>query len=236
MTLLEVNKISTYYDAALSLDKVSLEINEGELIALIGSNGSGKSTLLKAIAGLVTPTKGVIKLFGKEIQNKKTHDIARLGVAYIPEDRSLFASMTINENLELGAYIHPKRKKELLERALDVFPELGDQMNRQAGTLSGGQRQMLSMAMGIMSDPKLYLIDEPSLGLSPVVFKMLFRAIDALNKEIGVTILLVEQDVNLALQVASRAYVLESHKIVMEGKSCDLLNNMVVRKTYLGLV
>jgi len=235
MILLEVNEISTYYDAALALDKVSLELNEGELIALIGSNGSGKSTLLKAIAGLVTPAKGFTKLFGHEIQNKKPHDIARLGVAYIPEDRSLFVSMTIKENLELGAYIHPKKKNKLMEDALDLFPELGDKLNRLAGTLSGGQRQMLSMAMGIMSDPKLYLIDEPSLGLSPVIFKKLFRAIDTLNKERGVTILLVEQDVNLALQIAGRAYVLESHKIVMQGNASELLNNTQVRKAYLGL-
>ena len=235
MILLEVNEISTYYDAALALDKVSLELNEGELIALIGSNGSGKSTLLKAIAGLVTPAKGFIKLFGHEIQNKKPHDIARLGVAYIPEDRSLFVSMTIKENLELGAYIHPKKKNKLMEDALDLFPELGDKLNRLSGTLSGGQRQMLSMAMGIMSDPKLYLIDEPSLGLSPVIFKKLFRAIDALNKERRVTILLVEQDVNLALQIAGRAYVLESHKIVMQGNASELLNNTQVRKAYLGL-
>jgi len=235
LKILEVEQISAYYGLALALDNASLYLDEGEFVAIIGSNGAGKSTILKTIAGLISPASGVIKWRGEEIQTKCLYDIASLGITYIPEDRSIFGSLTVKENLELGAYLHQDRKRELLNRALDIFPPLSVLLDRQASSLSGGERQMLSMAMGLMTDPSLYLVDEPSLGLSPIVVETLFQVIVELNER-GATILLVEQNAHLALRAAARAYVMESHKIIMTGRGSELLGNEHIRDTYLGVV
>jgi branched-chain amino acid transport system ATP-binding protein len=234
MRAIEVNNITTHYGMGLVLNDVSLYIDDGELVALIGPNGAGKTTLLKTIAGLVVPNSGNIKFRDKEIQGKHPHDIAKLGIAYIPEDRSIFNTMTVKENLELGAYLKRKERKQLLSQVLDRLPELRELLDRRASSLSGGERQMLNMGMGFMSEPSVCLLDEPSLGLSPMITDTLFQTITEINKG-GVTILLVEQDANLALHVASRAYVIETGKVAMEGKSSELFVDQRVRKSYLGL-
>jgi len=236
MSLLELEHVTAHYGSFLAADDISLHLDEGELVAIIGSNGVGKSTILKTIAGLLRPTKGVVRFQGREIQHLDAHKVARLGITLIPDDRCLFDSMTVAENLELGSYLSRKKKNQLLERALGLFPALAPLQSRRAGSLSGGERQQLSMAMGMMSEPLVYLIDEPSLGLSPLVTEALFEAISRMNEVEATSILLVEQDAYQALRASSRTYVVESHRIVIHDDSSKLLKSDAIRKSYLGVL
>lgn len=213
-----------------------MEVLEGEFVALVGPNGAGKTTTLKAISGLITPFEGSIRFYGKEISGLSTHEIARLGMSFVPEEMNLFTGMSVVENLLLGAFTVQDKKKvtESLSNVLELFPRLSERRNQLAGTLSGGERKMLAIARGLMSNPKILLVDEPSLGLAPKLVLTVFEALKALSQE-GVTILLVEQNVNTTLQITHRSYVLEQGSITLEGNSRDLLENEHIQKAYLGL-
>jgi len=215
---------------------VSLQVSEGEFIALLGPNGAGKTTLLRSIAGIIEPWAGEITFMDQPIGGLPTPQITRSGISFITEDLNLFARMSVRENLVLGAYIGKDRKKtrESLDYVLNLFPVLGQRQNQLAGTLSGGERKMLAIGRGLMSEPRLLLVDEPSLGLAPMLVLSVFQALQEL-KQRGVTILLVEQNVNTSLHIAERAYVLEQGRIVLEGESADLLQNQHVKEAYLGI-
>jgi branched-chain amino acid transport system ATP-binding protein len=213
-----------------------MEVEEGEFVALVGPNGAGKTTSLKSIAGLLRPMSGTIKFLGKEIGGLPAHEVARMGMSFIPEDMNLFTGMSVRENLLLGAFVVNDRKKsaESLEAILEMFPRLAERRNQMAGTLSGGERKMLAIARGLMASPKILLVDEPSLGLAPKLVVTVFEALQRLHKE-GATIFLVEQNVNTTLHITNRAYVLEQGRVTLEGSSRDLLANDHVQKAYLGL-
>ena len=233
--MLEVNNVNSGYGHLQVLWEVSLRVSEGEFVALLGPNGAGKSTLLRTIAGVIPPWAGEVKFMGEQIGNLPAHKITRMGLSFITEDLNLFEAMTVWENLLLGAYIRrDKRIKESLDYVLDLFPVLAERRNQLAGTLSGGERKMLALGRGLMSEPRLLLVDEPSLGLAPKLVLSVFEALQEL-KQRGVTILLVEQNVSASLQIADRGYVLEQGRIVLEGKSADLLGNNHVKEAYLGI-
>jgi len=233
--LLELENVDVYYGAIHALHGVSLQVAEGEVVTLIGSNGAGKSTTLRAISGLLRPAKGEIRFDGRVISGLGPHEIVRLGICQAPEGRRVFANMSVRENLELGAYARRDAQgiREDLDTVLGLFPRLLERNAQPAGTLSGGEQQMLAMGRALMSRPRLLLLDEPSLGLAPVLVKEIFRTIGDISNR-GTTILLVEQNAHQALALASRGYVLESGQVVLEDSAPALLSNELVRKAYLG--
>jgi branched-chain amino acid transport system ATP-binding protein len=234
--LLEIKSIKVTYGKAEALKGISLGVNEGEVVALIGANGAGKSTTLRTISGLVSPSSGEIWFAGQRIDRTQAHRRTRLGIAHVPEGRRVFSALSVQKNLEIGAYVCRDKKVVTAEIAnvYRIFPTLRARSNQLAGTLSGGEQQMLATGRGLMSKPTLLLMDEPSLGLSPLIVKEVGRTIKAISQT-GTSILLVEQNALLALRLASRAYVLETGEIVLEGGSEELLENEGVRKAYLGV-
>jgi branched-chain amino acid transport system ATP-binding protein len=233
--LLEVKGVDVYYDDVQILREVSFQVDEGSIVALVGANGAGKTTLLKTISGLLHPRKGEIIFSGKSLLNRKPQDIVDRGITYVPEGRRLFADLTIFENLRLGAYIPRARPnfEESLERVYGLFPVLKERKNQKAGTLSGGEQQMLAIGRAIMAQPKLIMLDEPSLGLSPILVKTIFEFITTLNEQ-KATILLIEQNIHQTLKIAHQAFVLKIGKIVMSGRGEELLANEEIRKAYIG--
>jgi branched-chain amino acid transport system ATP-binding protein len=234
--VLEVRGIDVFYGDVQVLWDVSFEVKKGEIVALIGANGSGKTTTLATISSLLKPRKGSVTYEGEPIHTRPPHDLVHLGIAHVPEARRLFPEMTVRENLLLGA-LTPEAKKsrpEMLEKVFSIFPRLKEREKQHAGTLSGGEQQMAAIARGLMSKPRLLMLDEPSLGLSPILVADIFRVIREVHEE-GVTVLLVEQNVFRTLEVADRAYVLGNGRVVLDGKGAELLANDHIRKTYLGL-
>ncbi len=233
--MLEINNLSVNYGGIQALLDVSLTVNEGEIVTLIGANGAGKTTTLRSISGLVAPRSGQIIYNGKNITSLSPDQIVKVGIAHSPEGRRVLAKQTVLDNLELGAFIRGDRWgiKADIEKQFQIFPRLGERRDQLAGTLSGGEQQMLAIARAVMSRPKLLLLDEPSLGLAPQIVKEIFKIIDSLNQS-GVTILLVEQNATLALQHADRGYVMESGAIAIAGQASDLLVDERVRQAYLG--
>ncbi len=234
--MLELKNVNTFYGKAQALWDISLNIDEAEIVALVGANGAGKSTLLKTISGMVHPASGSVEFLGQRIDDLLPHSIMELGLSHVPEGRRLFTEMTVHENLELGAYPPSawKLRKETAEQIYQTFPILKERAGQLARTLSGGEQQMLAMGRGLMSRPKLCMFDEPSYGLAPRVLVEVFQIIKSLREQ-GITILLVEQNVPRTLEIADRAYVLENGRIVMEGECCNLLKDDYIRKAYLGL-
>jgi len=233
--LLEVKNLDVWYGDVQVLREVSFQVEEGAIVALVGANGAGKTTLLKTISGLIQPRKGEIFFTGKPLHNLKPQDIVDRGIIHVPEGRRLFASLTVLENLKLGAYIRRARTNfdESLKRVYDLFPVLEERKNQKAGTLSGGEQQMLAIGRAIMAQPKLIMLDEPSLGLSPFLVKTIFELIRTLNEQ-KATILLIEQNINQTLKIAHQAFVLKIGKIVMSGRGDELLANEEIRKAYIG--
>jgi branched-chain amino acid transport system ATP-binding protein len=231
--LLELDRVDTYYGLIHILQDLNLRVDAGELVCLLGGNASGKSTTLKTILGIVQPRRGVVRFDGKEVTERSTsHRIAK-GMAIVPENRRLFAPMTVLENLEMGAYLHGGGRKEDFERVYSLFPLIYERRAQLAGTLSGGEQQMVAMGRALMARPKLLLMDEPSMGLAPVLVERSFEIIKEVH-ESGVAILVVEQNANVSLSIADRGYVLSTGRIVLEGKATDLLQNEELRKAYLG--
>lgn len=235
--MLEVNNIVVYYDKALALKGVSIKVNKGEIVALIGANGAGKTTTLRAITGMVKVASGNIIFEGKHIENMPPYKIAMMGITHVPEGRGLFPQMTVMENLEMGAYLRkdPDGIKKDLEYVFSLFPVLKERRNQLAGTLSGGEQQMLAIAKGLMSNPRLLLLDEPSVGLAPKLVEQIFDAIREINKQRGLTILIAEQNAYMALITSDRAYVIENGTTTLSGNSNELLDNPHVKQAYLGL-
>jgi len=234
MALLELDDIHTYYGNIEALKGVSLEVEEGEVVTLIGSNGAGKSTTLRSISGLTPPREGSVQFDGREIGETPAQDIVRLGISQSPEGRHCFARMTVRENLELGAYLRrDERVSGDLDRVYDLFPRLKERERQKAGTMSGGEQQMLAIGRALMADPKLLLLDEPSMGLAPILVERIYETIQEINNQ-GTTILLVEQNANYALDVSAHGYVLETGKIVLSDKSAALRENPAVQNAYLG--
>lgn len=233
--MLEINNLSVNYGGIQALQDVSLSVSEGEVVTLIGANGAGKTTTLRTISRLVSPRSGQIIYNGKNITNLRPDQIVQVGIAHSPEGRRVLARQTVLDNLELGAFLRNDRWgiKADIEKQFQIFPRLGERRDQLAGTLSGGEQQMLAIARAVMSRPKLLLLDEPSLGLAPQIVREIFKTIVELNKS-GVTILLVEQNATLALQNANRGYVMESGEITIEGLASDLLIDERVRQAYLG--
>jgi branched-chain amino acid transport system ATP-binding protein len=234
--VLSLKRVDTRYGGLHVLKGVSLEVSAGEIVTLVGANGAGKTTLLWAISGFVIPFGGEIEFLGQGIRGLPPELIVKMGISQVPEGRAIFPLMTVVDNLEMGAYVR-RDKKEIgadLAQVYELFPILKERRGQLAGTLSGGEQQMLAIARGVMSRPRLFLLDEPSLGLAPLLVEAIGGIIREINSR-GVTILLVEQNVNMALQMASRGYVLEVGKIVLQGTGEELLNNEQVRKAYLGL-
>ncbi len=235
-TVLSVEDVHTFYGQIEALKGISLHVDEGEIVTLIGANGAGKSTTLNTISGLLAPKQGTIKLYGETISGLPVHKVTAKGVVQVPEGRRIFPRMTVEENLNMGAFLRNKDVegvKSSLETVYGLFPRLKERRSQKGGTLSGGEQQMLAMGRAIMATPKLLMLDEPSMGLAPVVVETIFETIEKLNQE-GTTILLVEQNAAMALSVAHRGYVLEVGKIALEGPGQELLHNEQVRKTYLG--
>ena len=235
MAMLEVKDLEVYYGVIQAIKGVSFQVNQGEVIALIGANGAGKTTILHTITGLLSPKRGSVMFEGKEITKVPAHKIVSMGMAHVPEGRRVFAELSVYENLKMGAYTR-KDKKEIEESLANVykrFPRLEERKNQMAGTLSGGEQQMLAMGRALMSKPKIILMDEPSMGLSPIMVNEIFDIISSVS-EGGTTVLLVEQNAKKALGIADRAYVLETGKIVLEGKAEELLENDSIKKAYLG--
>lgn len=233
--MLKVDSIEVYYGMIHAIKGVSFEVNEGEVIALIGANGAGKTTILHTVTGLISPKSGSVLFEGKELTKLPAHKIVYLGMAHVPEGRRVFSQLSVQENLMLGAFSLTNKSK--IEANLDYvfhhFPRLLERKNQLAGTLSGGEQQMLAMGRALMSNPKILLMDEPSMGLSPLLVNEIFKIIGEVSAD-GTTVLLVEQNAKKALSIADRAYVLETGNIVMEGKASELLNNPRIRAAYLG--
>ena len=236
MAMLEIKDLHVYYDNIHALKGISLEINEGEVVSIIGANGAGKTTTLQTISGLITPKSGSIIFEGKDLLKEQAHNICKLGIAQVPEGRRIFSQLAVKDNLKVGQFtIKDSAENMEKDRAefYKVFPRMSERKNQLAGTLSGGEQQMLAMGRALMSRPKLLILDEPSMGLSPLFVKEIFEVIRQL-KEKGTTILLVEQNAKMALSISDRAYVIETGKITLEGKASDLLHNENVKKAYLG--
>jgi branched-chain amino acid transport system ATP-binding protein len=233
--LLEVNDVHTYYGSIHALRGVSLHIDEGEVVTLIGSNGAGKSTMLKTISGLIHPRQGTIALRGRRIDRLPPHQIVRLGICQAPEGRRIFPALTVAENLEMGAFTRHDRAQMARdrERVFALFPRLKERLRQRAGTLSGGEQQMLAIGRALMAAPSVLLLDEPSMGLAPVLVDAIFDAIREINRQ-GTTVMLVEQNASLALSVATRGYVLQSGRIVLHDTAGKLQQNPHVRRAYLG--
>ena len=233
--MLRVEDINVYYGAIHAIKGISLEVNDGEIVALIGSNGAGKSTTLRTISGLMKPKTGRIMYDGEDITGVPAHKIVGKGLCQVPEGRHVFANMTVLENLELGAYLRTDKEgiAKDMEMVFEKFPRLLERKNQLSGTLSGGEQQMLAMARALMSRPKLLLLDEPSMGLAPLLIKEIFNIIKEINAS-GTTVLLVEQNANMALSIADKAYVLETGRITLSGTAAELASSEEVRKAYLG--
>ncbi len=233
--MLKIENLEVAYGNIKAIKGISLEVNQGEIVTLIGSNGAGKSTTLRAISGILKPKSGSITFNGEQIDGVEGHDIVAKGICQSPEGRRIFPKMSVDENLDLGAFL--RNDKEGIaadrDRVLELFPRLRERIDQKAGTMSGGEQQMLAVGRALMGSPKLLLLDEPSMGLAPVLVDMIFETIEKINKQ-GTTILLVEQNALAALNVADRAYVLESGSIKMSGKAKDLISNDEVTKAYLG--
>ena len=233
--MLTLQNVNVFYGAIHALRDVSLTVNQGEVVTLIGANGAGKSTTLRAITGLLTPKSGKITFEGKDITGLPAHQLVARGISMSPEGRGVFANLTVLENLEMGAYLikDSATLKKHLERGFSLFPRLKERVKQRAGTLSGGEQQMLAMARALMSHPTLLLLDEPSLGLAPIVCQTIFSTIDAIKKE-GTTVLLVEQNASAALRHSDRGYVLETGAVILEGTSATIATDRRVREAYLG--
>ena len=233
--MLQIENITVYYGNIQAIKGVTLDIQEGEIVTLIGANGAGKSTLLKTVSGLLKPKEGEIIYEGKPIGGKAAQAIVKQGISHVPEGRRIFANMTVEENLQLGAYLRRDRAgiKKDMEQVYELFPRLLERVKQQAGTLSGGEQQMLAMGRALMAKPRLLLLDEPSMGLAPLLVKTIFRIIEEI-KATGTTILLVEQNAHLALSIADRAYVMETGRIVLSGKANELTESEEVKMAYLG--
>jgi branched-chain amino acid transport system ATP-binding protein len=236
MALLEVDNVYTYYGNIQALKGITLTVDQAEIVTLIGANGAGKSTTLKTISGSLTPRQGSIKLAGEDLREYKAHEIVSKGVVQVPEGRRVFGRLNVTENLEMGAYSLNDRKQiaQTMEKIFQMFPRLQERRNQLAGTLSGGEQQMLAMGRALMAEPRVLLLDEPSMGLAPVLVDSIFETIEELHNR-GTTILLVEQNARLALQVADRGYVLQTGKIVLSGSAEELRTNEMVQKAYLGI-
>ncbi|HEY4666880.1 MAG TPA: ABC transporter ATP-binding protein [Anaerolineales bacterium] len=236
MALLEVDKVHAYYGNVHALKGISITVEDGEIVTLIGANGAGKSTTLKTISGLLSPRQGEIRLEGISLKQYRAHEIAGRGVVQVPEGRRVFGQLTVMENLEMGAYTRSNHEaiQNDLDRMFTLFPRLKERKGQVAGTLSGGEQQMLSTARALMAEPRILLMDEPSMGLAPVLVDSIFETIQELNHA-GTTILLVEQNARMALQVASRGYVMQTGEIVLSGAASELRANETVRKAYLGI-
>jgi branched-chain amino acid transport system ATP-binding protein len=234
--LLEVEDLNVYYGAIHALQGISFSLEQGEIVTLIGANGAGKSTTLRTISGLLRPRRGAVRFHGDDITMTPAERIVRLGIGHVPEGRRIFAPLTVRENLEMGAFTrsNPEEISQSMERAFASFPRLRERINQLGGTLSGGEQQMLATARGLMSRPTLLLLDEPSMGLSPIMVEEIFRIIKEINSQ-GTSILLVEQNALMALQVAHRAYVLETGRIVLQGTAKELRESSRVKEAYLGL-
>ncbi|CRZ33356.1 amino acid/amide ABC transporter ATP-binding protein 2 (HAAT family) [Herbinix hemicellulosilytica] len=233
--MLEVKNLQVYYGVIQAIKGVSFRVEEGEIIALIGANGAGKTTILQTISGLIAAKQGEILYGGVDLQKIHPHKIVAMGIAHVPEGRRVFSQLTVYENLLMGAYTRTNKDEieETLEQVFTRFPRLKERKNQMAGTLSGGEQQMLAMGRALMSKPKIILMDEPSMGLSPILVEEVFDIIKSINKS-GTTVLLVEQNAKKALSIANRAYVLETGNIVLEGDAKELMNNESVKKAYLG--
>lgn len=233
--MLKVDNLDVYYGVIHAIKKVSFEVNEGEIVALIGANGAGKTSIMHALSGLIKNSGGSIVFLDNDITKTPAHKIIAQGLAQVPEGRRIFAQLTVQENLEMGAYLRTDSKvDDDLEKVYEKFPRLRERKTQLAGTLSGGEQQMLAMGRALMSKPKLLLLDEPSMGLSPILVNEIFDIIQEINKEDGVTVLLVEQNANKALSIANRAYVLETGNITISGNAQDVASNPKVREAYLG--
>jgi len=235
--LLKVQDIETWYGSAQALKEVSLKVESGELISILGANGAGKTTLLRTISGLIEPKKGTIEFEGRRIDRMGAEEIVRLGVSHCPEGRKLFPQMTVHKNLLLGGYVRKTDQRgirDTLEEVFSLFPVLKDRQEQLAGTLSGGEQQMLVISRGLMSRPKLLMLDEPSLGIAPLLVARIFEVIKDINRR-GMTILLVEQNAAVALNIANHGYVLETGEIVLSGGAQELLREEKVREAYLGV-
>lgn len=234
--MLKVSGINVYYGVIHAIKDISLHVEEGDVVSLIGANGAGKTTILQTISGMLRSKTGSIELMGKDISKTEPHNILKMGMAHVPEGRRVFTTMSVLENLEMGAFTRkdPAEIASNLEKVFASFPRLEERKKQVAGTLSGGEQQMLAIGRALMSNPKILLLDEPSMGLSPLLVEEIFNIIKILNRE-GMTILLVEQNANKALGIAKRGYVLETGNIVMEAAGQELLNNDEVRRAYLGL-
>ncbi|MEN6522541.1 MAG: ABC transporter ATP-binding protein [Anaerolineaceae bacterium] len=233
---LEVENLNVYYGAIHALHGISFQVEEGEIVTLIGANGAGKSTTLRTISGLLQPRTGFVKFKGKEITTTPAEQIVRMGISQVPEGRKIFAPLTVRENLMMGAYTREDKNEILqsMERVFTSFPRLKERIDQLGGTLSGGEQQMLATGRGLMSKPSLLLLDEPSMGLSPILVEEIFRIIQEINKQ-GTTILLVEQNALMALSISNRAYVLETGRVVLSGDAKEVAENPQVKSAYLGI-
>ena len=231
--MLKVEDLHVYYGAIHAIKGISFEVKEGEIVALIGANGAGKSTILKTVSGLMHPRSGSISFQGQDIAHMEAHKLLPLGLAHVPEGRRIFLQMTVQENLEMGSYINKEVAQQDLDMVFDYFPRLKERRKQIAGTLSGGEQQMLAMSRALMSHPKLMMLDEPSMGLAPILVDQIFQIIQELHEN-GTTILLVEQNARKALQIADRAYVLETGTITLSGTGAELASSDAVKKAYLG--
>ncbi len=232
-SMLEVNDIHTYYGQIHALKGISLTVDEGEIVTLIGSNGAGKSTTLKTISGLLSPRSGEVKLRDKRISGQPAHRVAAMGVAQSPEGRRVFPRMSVLENLRMGAFVHGRVDADDLDRVYTLFPRLKERASQKAGTLSGGEQQMLAIGRALMARPRVLLLDEPSMGLAPILVEQIFATVQDINRQ-GTTVLLVEQNALMALSISHRGYVLQTGSIVLADKADALLRNEQVRKAYLG--
>jgi len=237
MPLLELEKVETFYGSIQALKGVSLSIAEGEIITLIGANGAGKTTTLMTVCGIVPPRSGRIRFRGSTIERAEPHEIVGRGISQVPEGRRIFPLLTVGENLNMGAFLRRDRLEIARDReqVFSLFPILKERRHQPGGTLSGGEQQMLAIARALMARPSLLLLDEPSLGLAPLIAQLIFRIIRQINEERRTTILLVEQNANMALRIAHRGYVMENGRITMEGNAADLLDNEEVKRAYLGM-
>ena len=237
MAILELKKVCTYYDNIKVLHDIDLYIEEGEIITLIGANGAGKSTTLMSISGIVPPRRGAIRFKGQPIHTMPPDKIVSMGLSQVPEGRHIFPDLTVIENLDMGSFLRRDKKqiKEDLDYIFSLFPILGERRHQAGGNLSGGEQQMLAISRALMARPQLLLLDEPSMGLAPIITQRIFEIISRINRENNTTIFLVEQNANLALKAADRGYVLENGRIIMHDKCSALLNNQDIRKAYLGI-
>jgi branched-chain amino acid transport system ATP-binding protein len=231
--MLKVDDIHVYYGNIHAIKGISFDVNEGEIVSLIGANGAGKSTILKTISGLLRPKTGSIAFMDQDITKLDAHKIVHQGLAHVPEGRRIFLKMTVKENLEMGAFTKPEATKQDFDTVFERFPRLKERQSQVAGTLSGGEQQMLAMGRALMSAPKLLMLDEPSMGLAPILVEQIFDIIKTLH-DAGTTILLVEQNAGMALEVASRAYVLETGSIILQGTGAELADSEDIKKAYLG--